>query len=242
MARGLKGAGSWRRVLWARVAPGRMGGSAFGLLPLLFFLPLEAVPVFGEQLRGVAILIWLFSLSLALAIRGGAGLRDEASIWAYQKGVSLGRMALDDWILDLGLFSVVSIWWASLGVLAAGQTGTPPVSLWVAFFTLGFCTAALTHSLTLCLSAVGVQRPSDLTILFAILSLAAPVLALRAPDWVLELVSLSLPPFRSVLELHGALRAGDPGGLTAPLLHLLVFSGFVLWWGLRQISAWRPRG
>ena len=241
MNRGLRVAWSWRSVFWSRVAPGGWGAMALALLPSLFFFPLDTVPVFGEQLRGVAILIWFFSLSLALALRNGPALRDEAAIWPYQKGIALGDMALEDWILDLGLFGVASLWWASLGVLSVGFSGSSPTHLWAAFFSLGLLTAGLAHSVTLCLSALGVRRPSDLTILFAFLSLVAPVVVLKAPGWVLRLADLLLPPFRAAVELHGALRGGEVEGITGPLLHVLVFTGIALWIGLRQLSAWRPR-
>ena len=241
MTRGFRAAWQWRRLFWRRVAPGGRGAVALILLPSLFFLPLAPVPVFGEQVRGVAILIWFFSLSLALALRTGQGLRDEASIWPYQKGIALGDMALEDWILDLGMFGAASLWWASLGALSVGFSGPSPFFLWIALFSLGVTTAALAHSVTLCLSALGARRPSDLTILLAFLSLVAPVLALKAPGWVLSFADLLLPPFRAAIELHGALRGGEAEGVTAALLHLLVFSGVALWIGLRQLSAWRPR-
>ncbi|MGW8265129.1 MAG: hypothetical protein ACWGSQ_02110 [Longimicrobiales bacterium] len=239
--RGFRAAWQWRRLFWSRAAPGVRGAVALALLPSLFFLPLERIPIFGEQLRGVAVLTWFFSLSLALSLRPGPGLRDEALIWPYQKGIALGEMALEDWILDLGVFGSASLWWASLGVLSMGPSGPSPISLWVALFALGVATAALAHSVTLALSALGVRRPSDLTILLALLSLLAPVLVLRAPGWVLGLADLLLPPFRAAIELHGAVRGVDAEGIVGLLFHLLAFSGIALWIGHRRLSAWRPR-
>jgi len=224
------------------MAPGGRGVVALTLLPSLFFVPLERVPFFGEHLRGVAILTWFFSLSLALSLRAGPGLHDDALIWPYQKGIPLGDMALEDWVLDLGVFGAASLWWASLGVLSMGGSGVPPFLLWSALFALGIATATLTHTVTLCLSALGVGRPSDLTILLALLSLVAPVLVLRAPGWVLGTADLLLPPFRAAIELHGALRGGDAEGTVGLLFHLLVFSGIALWIGHRALSSWRPRG
>lgn len=241
-SRGVRAAWRWRCLFWARMAPKASGAVALILLPSLFFVPLETVPFFGEHLRGVAILTWFFSLSLALSLRVGPGLQDEALIWPYQRGIPLGDMALEDWVLDLGGFGAASIWWASVGVLAIGASGVSPISLWVALFALGATTGALTHSVTLCFSALGVRRPSDLTILLALLSLVAPVLVLRAPEWILGTADLLLPPFRAPIELHGALRGGDAEGIPGALFHLAAFSGIALWIGHRAVSSWRPRG
>jgi hypothetical protein len=212
------------------------------LLPFLFFLPLEVVPVFGERMRGIAILIWGASLALSLSLRGGESLRHEASVWPYQRGISLGEMALQDWYLDLGLVGLASLWWALLGALSLSRELPPIPGPWLPFFLLGLTTGAVCHALTLCLSAFGVRRPSDLTILLALLSLLAPVLGLRAPEWVLQVARLTLPPFRASVELHGALRQKVVEGILSSSLHLLVFSGVMLGAGLRRISAWRPRG
>ena len=241
MSRGLSRALEWRQAYWTRVAPGPFGAAAFALLPLLFFLPLHSLSIFGQQMRGVAVLTWMFSLALALSIRAGGTLRDEASLWPLQKGFCQGEMALEDWILDVGLLGLACLWWASLGVLAIRQPGEAWGALWIALFSLGLTTAALAHAFTLFLSAHGVTRPSDLAILLAILSLLAPVLGLGAPAWVPEAVELVLPPFRVALELHGAVRRGDPPGMVRALLHLSVFSGLVLWVGVRRIARWRPR-
>jgi hypothetical protein len=212
------------------------------LLPFLFFLPLEVVPVFGERMRGIAILIWGASLALSLSLRGGEGMRHEASVWPYQRGISLGEMALQNWYLDLGLVGLASLWWALLGALALSRELPPIPGPWLPFFLLGFTTGAVCHALTLCLSAFGVRRPSDLTILLALLSLLAPVLGLRAPEWILQVVRLTLPPFRASVEIHGALRQKEAEEIISSLLHLLVFSGIMLWIGVRRVSAWRPRG
>ena len=231
--RGLRAAWVWRRAYWLRVAPGIPGGAAFILVSFLFFLPLEAVPVFGERARGIAILIWSASMALSLSLRGGESLRHEAAVWHYQKGISLGERVLED---------LASSWWAAIGALALSGEPLPFSGPWLPFFLLGLTTGALCHTLTLCLSAFGVRRPSDLTILLALLSLLAPVLGLRAPEWVLQVARLTLPPFRASVELHGALRQREVEGILSSSLHLLVFSGVMLGAGLRRISAWRPRG
>jgi len=224
------------------VAPGIPGGAAALLLPLLFFLPLEAVPVFGERFRGVAILVWLSSFALALSIRGAEPVRRDTAIWAYQKGFSLGEMGLEDWLLDLGLLGLSSLWWALAGAVSLSAPGPSSAGLWLPLFSIGFTTAALTHTLTFSLSAFGVRRPSDPTVLLAILSLLAPVLSFRAPEWVGGLTETVLPPFRAAVELHGALRGKEVEGIIHSLFHLLVFSGMVLWMGLARLSAWRPTG
>ncbi len=241
MNRGMAQAWIWRRAYWTRVTPGRTGSVLFGLLPAAYFLPLESVSIFPDRLRGIAVLLWIQGLALALMVRGGSSVRDEAFVWHYQRGISPGDLALEDWLLDLGLFAVAAAWWASIGVVALGAGGFPSHRLFPAFFLLAFITAALAHAFTLCLSSLGVQRPSDLTILLAILSLLTPSLSNRAPAWVLAVATYGLPPFRAVVEGHGALRIADMENAAGSLLHVLVFSALALWIGLRRLSSWRPK-
>jgi len=241
MTRGLRQAWRWRRAFWIRESPGVMGGSAFLILPLLFFLPLEKLPFFGERLRGVAVLIWLFAIALALAIRGGQGLRDETSIWTVQKGLNLGELALEDWILDMGLLAAASLWWAFIGFLAIQGTGSSLFLPAVAFFTLGLTTGLVAHSVTLFLSAMGARRPSDPTVLFAIVSILIPALTLEAPAWIPGLADWVIPPFHAAIEISGAIRILDLSGSAAALLHILLYSGMILALGIRRVSVWRPR-
>jgi len=241
MNRGMARAWIWRRAYWIRVAPGGMGAVLFGLLPVGYFLPLESVAIFPDRLRGVAVFLWIQGLALALTVRGGFSVRDESSIWHYQRGIPPDDLALEDWLLDLGLFAVAAAWWAWMGVVALGAGGVPSYRLLPAFFLLGFTTAALTHAFTLSLSALGVERPSDLTILLAILSLLTPSLANRAPAWVLAVATYGLPPFRAVVEGHGALRIADLENAAGSFLHVLLFSALALWIGLRRLSCWRPK-
>jgi hypothetical protein len=223
------------------VAPGKVGTVLYGVGPAGFFLPLESVSLFPDRLRGIAVLLWFLGLSLSLVVRGGGNPESETFIWLYQKGVRPPDRALEEWLLDLALFGVASAWWASWGVAALPRDGFPAFPLWPAFFLLAFLTAALTHTLTLWLSTLGVRRPSDLTILLAILSLLAPSLSTRAPEWVLETATYGLPPFRAVVEGHGALRTGDLENAAASLLHVLLFSALVLWLALQRMSVWKPK-
>lgn len=241
MTRGLKQAWSWRKALWLRESPGVMGGSAFLALPLLFFLPLESASFFGERLRGVAILTWLFAIALALTIRGGQSLRDEASIWTVQKGLSLGELALEDWILDMGLLAVASLWWAFIGFLAIQGTEPSVFLPALSVFSLGITTGFVTHSLTLLLSAMGAKRPSDPTVFLAIVSILVPVLTLAAPPWLPELVDWIIPPFHPAIQLSAAVRMGDLVGMTGALIHIFLICGLMLGLGLWRISVWRPK-
>lgn len=218
-----------------------MGGSAFVALPLLFFLPLERLSFFGERSRGVAVLTWLFVLALAMAIRGGQSLRDETSIWTIQKGLSLGDLALEDWILDMGLLVTASLWWALIGFLAIGGTVPSAFLPAVAFFALGLTTGFITHSLSLFLSAVGVKRPSDSIAFLAFLSIFIPILTLETPAWISGLVDWVIPPFQAAIEFSGAVRRADLDAMTGSLLHILLYSGVILGLGLWRISVWRPR-
>jgi hypothetical protein len=241
MTRGLKQACRWRKAFWIRESPGVVGGSAFIALPLLFFLPLEKLSFFGERLKGVAVLTWIFAIALALAIRGGQSLRDETSIWTVQKGLSLGEIALEDWILDMGLLAGASLWSAVVGFLAMRGAGPSAFLPAVAFFALGLTTGFITHSVTLFLSAFGVKRPSDPVALLAVVSILIPALTLEAPVWITALVEWIIPPFQVAIGFSGAIRVADLGGMTGALLHILLYSGIILSLGLWRISVWRPR-
>jgi len=241
MTRGLKHAWRWRKAYWIRESPGVLGGSAFLALPLLFFLPLERVSFFEERMKGVAILTWLFAIALALAIRGGQSLRNESSIWTFQKGLSLGEIALEDWILDMGLLAGASLWWGLMGFAAIPGVGLSAVNAAVGVFFLSLGTGFVTHCLTLFLSAMGVRRPSDPTAFLAIVSILAPALTLEASEWIVILVAWVIPPFHTAIELSGALRVHDLNGSTTALLHILSYSGLLLGLGLWRMSRWRPR-
>jgi hypothetical protein len=242
MNRGLAVAWSWRLPYWTRVSPGLSGGIVYLLLPILFFLPLEVLPLFEERLRGVAMLLWLFAIAFALGVASKRGPREEDSVWLFQKGVHLGEAALEDWLLDLGLSTTAAVWWALLGTLALLGSGHPPGLLWISLAALGAATAALAQTLVLFLSAWGLRRAVDLTVLAIFLSLAAPALVFQSSSRVQMFVDWALPPFKEVWVLAGALRIGDLQGTAVALLHILVFLGLFLVLALWRISRWRPNG
>lgn len=236
----LRGALQWRFPLWSRKAPGKRGGVGFLLFPAVFFLPLESVGVFDSRVQAISGLVWLLSISLALSIRTAAELRDPISIWHHQKGVSLGDSALEDWILDLAVFTGFSLWWASTGVAALSFTEAVSPRNLLALWVLGVSAAVLTHSVTFFLSAFGAPRTSDPVALFAFLSVLLPALSMNAPAWVFPTADWIIPPFRSTMVLSGAIRVGNLPDLTGSLFHVLSCSGLALWLGFLRISRWRP--
>jgi hypothetical protein len=241
MNRGLVAAWSWRRALWVRKSPGVMGGIAFLFLPLFFFLPWETLSFFGERLRGIGVLTWVFSIALALQLRGGQDLRDETAIWTIQKGISQGDVALEDWLLDMALLTGYSLWMGLFSLLALWASGEPfYLSASAGFLCLGLTTCLVTHTLTFFLSALGAKRTSDPTALLAVLSILVPVLSLGMPGWLRIALDWLLPPFQACLELSGAVRASAFSGIGAALLHILAFSGILLWMGVWRVSRWRP--
>jgi hypothetical protein len=242
MNRGLAVALAWRLPYWQRVSPGLAGGILHLILPLLFFLPLEVLPLFEEQLRGVAMLLWLFAVAFALGVAAKRGAREEDAIWLFQKGVSLGETALEDWLLDSGLSVVAAFWWASLGTLALLGSGQSLGWLWLSLFALGLVTATVTQTLVFVLSAWGLRRSVDLTVLAVLLSMVAPVLVFQSSNRVQAIVGWVIPPFKEAWVLAGALRTGDFLGVAAALLHVLVFVGLFLALGVVRISRWKPHG
>ena len=241
MTRGLKQAWRWRTAFWLRESPGIVPGGVFLALPLVFFLPLEKLSIFGERWRGVAILIWLLALALALTLRSRASLRDETSLWTVQKGLSLGELALEDWILDIGLLAAANLWWAFMGFLALRTTGTPAFGPALGLFAMGLATGLVAHTVTLFLSALGADRPSDPTVLLAFVSILVPVVALEVPPWTTEVLDWIIPPFHSAIVLSGTVRIGDLAGMSVALIHILLYSGMMLALGLWRLSAWRPK-
>lgn len=240
MTRGLRWAWPWRRALWIRESPGVLGGSALLCAPLLYFLPLEGMAFFGERLRGISVLSWLFSMALGLALRGAAPLRNDSAIWTVQKGLSPGELAIEDWLLDLSLILGFSLWWSVISILAHGGGGPETLRFGLAILGLSLATGLVTHSLTLLLSALGLKRPSDPTVLLALISILSPVLTMEAPAWMSAVVEWMIPPFYAAIELSGAIRGMSVGGITEGLLHLLLYSGLLLGIGVVRISAWRP--
>lgn len=239
MTRGFRRAWRWRRALWTREAPGRRGLIAALLFPGLFFLPLAGSPFLQDQVRGTAIVVWLGAVALPLAIRSGARVRDTANLWPFQKGASMAEIAVEDWLLDILLLAGVGIWWSIWGVAASAGIENPLAHA-TALVLLTVATGALAHALTLLFSTLGVRRPSDLTVLLAILSLLAPVLLARDASVVHAAAELVLPPFRAGVEVHGAIRRGELAGATWPLLHILIFTGIAMGMGLWRLKSWRP--
>jgi hypothetical protein len=242
MNRGLVVAWSWRMPYWRRVSPGLAGGTMYLLLPLLFFLPLEALPIFEDRLRGIALLLWFFAVAFALGVAAKRSAREEDAVWLYQKGVPLWEVSVEDWLLDGGLAAAAAAWWASLGTLALLESGQTVWSLWLSLFVLGLVTAVLAQTLVFLLSAWGVPRAVDLTVLAILLAMLAPALTFQASEGLQGAVSRVLPPFREAWTLGGALRSGLLLTGSAALLHILVFTGCVLGLGLWRISRWRPNG
>ncbi len=242
MNRGLRTAWRWRSAYWRRSSPGVAGGMVYALLPVLFFLPLEAVPIIEERGRGILILTWFLSVALALGVVAGRGLREEESIWLAQKGISLGDAALEDWILDAGLFSVACLWWAAAGALALWSVGHGSPGSWPSLFAFGMATCTVTRTFGGLLSAWGGRRPSDLTVLGAFLSLTAPVLLVKQPVLVQRAADWILPPFPEAVTLMGAIRAGELSSAGGALLHLLSFIGVCLAGGVWGVSRWKPKG
>lgn len=244
MTRGLRAALGWRLPYWTRLSPGLLGGAFFLLVPLLAFLPLENVPVFDDRLRGVAIITWLLGMALGLRLIGRRGPREDDAIWLYQKGFSLRESALEDWLLDLALAAAFAAWWATVGTAALAASGTAGATAagWAGLLALGLTTAVLTYTLVLALSAWGVDKATDLTILIIFVSLFAPALVLRSADRVRWLVDRLAPPFADTAVLHGAIRTGNLDAAAGALLAIVVFTGLFLAIGLWGIAAWRPRG
>jgi hypothetical protein len=240
MTRGFQAALWWRVPLWIRRGPGRLGGLAFLLIPAAFLLPLEEMGMVGSRVQGISVLVWLLGLSLPLSVRAASGLRDPVSIWTYQKGCGMGDTALEDWILDLGLFAGFALWWALTGVAALAVSQSVGFRNVLSLWLLGTSVALLTHALTYFLSAAGLSRPSDPVAFLAFSSILMPVLMLEAPGWMASLAHWGMPPFHASMVISGSIRAGDFAEAAGSLLHVFLYSGLALALGTLSISRWKP--
>ena len=241
MARGVRTALVWRRSLWIRRAPGTRLGPVLLALPLAFPVPLESYGVLGSRPQAISAMIWTAALFLALSIRSGAGLRDPAHIWLYQKGHDTGESALEDWLLDAGFMTAFGLWWALAGTGVLFLTRPVTILNFLSFWLLGISVMVLAHAVSFALSACGVQRPGDLVALFAFLSVLLPGLTMEAPARVAALLDWGLPPFHPTMALSGAVRAGDFREAGGALLQVLGYSALSLGLGYWRISRWRPR-
>lgn len=240
MTRGLRKAFRWRLPLWIRRGPGRLGGLAFLSCPLAFLIPLEGMGLVGTRVQGISVVVWFLGLSLPLSVRAVSGLRDPMSVWTYQKGCGMGDTALEDWILDMGLFAGFALLWALAGVAALALTQAVGLGNILSLWLLGTSVALLTHSLTFFLSAAGASRPSDPVAFLAFTSILIPVLMVKAPDWMASLAHWGIPPYHASMAISGAIRAGNFSEAAGSLLHVLVYSGLALGLGARSISRWKP--
>jgi hypothetical protein len=197
--------------------------------------------VLGSRPQAISALIWVSALILALSIRAGAGLRDPALVWLYQKGCATGETALEDWLLDVAFLSTFGLWWALAGTGVLFLTQSVSLLNFLSFWLLGISVGVLAHSVSFALSGWGMQRPGDLVALFAFLSVLLPGLTMEAPAWVTILLDWALPPFQSTMALSGSVRAGDLREASGALFQVLGYSALSLGLGYGRISGWRPK-
>lgn len=240
MRRGFRRSLYWRRGLWVREAPGRRGLLLSILGPLAFFLPLDALGIVGSRVQSISLMVWVMAISLPLSVRGGSSPRDSSGIWLFQKGCPPAETALEDWVLDVALFSTALTWWALTGVSILAFSYPVTLLNILALWGLGFSVALLTHATSFLLSALGARRTTDPVVFLAFMSVLLPPLTTNSPGWFSGAVDWVLPPYHSTLLLSGALRRGDPTETSGALFHVLLYSGAALWLGLARVARWRP--
>jgi len=240
MTRGIKRAFHWRFPLWLRNAPGKKGAAVFLLAPVAFLLPLEHSGILSSRVQSISALVWLLAMALPLSVRGQAGLRESYILWLFQRGCGPGDVALEDWMLDLGLFFAFALWWAGAGVMALAMSHPVSPANLLSLLLLGSSVAVLTHSVTFLFSAWGSSRTSDPVAFLAFLSVLLPTLTMDLPEWVFTAADWLIPPFHSAMILSGTVRTGLFPEAASALLHILLYSGVAVGLGYRRMSLWRP--
>ncbi len=237
-SRGISGALIWRRAYWLRREPGRKGIAIYLLVPALFFLPLgESGPFPRSAVQGLLIVI----LSLALGIRlgGGRGLRAEDQVWLSQKGVSLGDVALEDWILDLLPMAALSLWWGLTAYLASIGEGWRPLSVFVVSGT-AFLLSLLTRTLVGVISAFGYRGAGDLAAGLIVISFLLFQVSFFVSPAAQTAIRLGTLPIFRIPEAVRALLEGDLAVAAPDLLHILALLGVMLWATYWRMERWRP--
>lgn len=240
MSSALRVASRWRRPFWRRVGPGRLIGPTLALLPVVFLLPLDAVPIFATQGEAVGVVVWIGGILLAFRTVGAGAVRDDALVWLYQKGRAPHDVALANLLLDVGLAKVYAAWWALAGV-AVLPAGAGPLLGFLGLFFAAVASYSVASATIFALGAFGVERPNDFTVALILVSLLLPV-ALQSfgAEWLSVLQWLA-PPLLRASHLAGAIQTRSLIAATEFLLHILLYCGAMIALGTAALSRWRPR-
>ncbi len=229
----------WQNARWRRRNPGGTGLALLALLPLLFLLPLQRVPMFATWRDGAGTL----TLILALAVTGLCT-RDSArvppaAVWLFQKGVPLEDATLVRWIIDVATVALVCLWCALGMSVGAAVHGVPDVG-WLIRVTAGTLVAVvLAASLLFGLAASGTDRGGDVLALLLFAALAEPLLALMLPVVARTTVHALLLPLIEGVGLPRRLQA-EPASALHASLHVVAWCTAWLAFGVWRLRRWRP--
>ncbi len=227
------------RARWWRQNPGRTGIALLALLPLLFLLPLQRVPMFATWRDGAGTL----TLILALAVTGLCT-RDSArvppaAVWLFQKGVRMEDAFLVRWMIDVAIVALVCLWCALGMGLGAAVHGVLDGS-WLVRVTTGTLVAiVLAASLLFGLAAAGTDRGGDVLVLLLFAAIAEPLLALTLPATARTTVHALLLPLFEGVGLPRRLQAEPASALHAGL-HVVSWCTAWLAFGVWRLRRWRP--
>ncbi|MGI8400932.1 MAG: hypothetical protein ACR2NS_04920 [Gemmatimonadaceae bacterium] len=227
---------NWRIASWTRVAPTRLGAIALLALPVLFFLPLNQVPLFPNQRAGTEAIVWLGAFGLVGVFGRDVGKPVPAWGWLFQKGNPLAEHALTTWVADLALGTAFITWWAIVWAPVMATGFADALALWAGAeltFVVGL-------SLVFLLNAAVGRGAVETWMGMAFIALLDPLLK-ALPLVVRTLIRLVIPPITDIREVGTALRAGDWGTALGSLLHPSVYVGVCLVGGAYLVSRWKPR-
>lgn len=229
----------WQRARWLRRNPGRAGVTLIALLPVLFLLPLQQVPMFATWRSGAGTLSLLIALAVTGVCTRDSARVPHAAVWLFQKGVRMEDAVLVRWMVDVGFVALVCMW-SALGMIAGAAVHGGLDAAWAARVLAGTLLAVLlAASLLFGLAAAGTDRGGDVLVLLLFGSLVEPLLALMLPPAARTTVHALLLPLMEGIALPRSLQA-DPASALHAALHALAWFTAWLAFGVWQLRRWRP--
>lgn len=233
---------SWQRARWTRVVPGRLGGAALLVPPILFFLPLGDFGLFDSWRQGSVAVASLGALMLAMGLGRDSATRDPTEFWIYQKGISLADWGITRWMLDAALALVVFVAWLvawRLGAAIAGEVASMRVLaallIWLVSIHL------ILTAILFAMGAMGSSRGTEVAIMLVLLAMLQPIILRLGPASLARIMDVLLPPLLTAVNVRVGIGAGESlRALLPSLLHVGTYVAVLLAVGSMFLVRRRP--